>query len=92
LHTYSARAGSTFTIASSDFSGDPAASGNNVFISYIDKVAASSGESFTVVYSAARDLFVRVRDGGGTPIKTFETSASLGSGGGSATAIRTTDA
>jgi len=44
------------------------------------------------VYLQQRDLFVRVRDGGGSPIKTFETSASLGSGGGSATAIRTADA
>jgi len=92
LHPYSARAGSTFTITSHDFSTDNAANGANVFISYIDKLAASDSESFTVVFSATRDLFVRVRDGGGTPIKTFETSAALGSGGGSATAIRTSDA
>jgi hypothetical protein len=91
LHTFSARSGSTFTIASSDFSTDNASNGNNVFISYIDKLAAADNESFTVVYLAARDLFVRVRDGGASPIKTFETSASLGSGGGSATAIRTSD-
>jgi len=92
LHPYSARAGSTFTITSHDFSTDNAANGANVFISYIDKLASSDSESFTVVFSATRDLFVRVRDGGGTPIKTFETSAALGSGGGSATAIRTSDA
>lgn len=91
LHSYTARSGSTFTIPSTDFSSDNAPNGGNVFISYIDKVAASDTESFTVVYAADRALFVRVRDGGGTPIKTFESSASLGTGGGSATAIRTSD-
>jgi hypothetical protein len=92
-HPYSSRAGSTFTLTTpTDFSGDNAPSGGNVYVAYIDKVAGSGTESFTVVYNTARDLFVRVRDGGGTPIKTFETSASLGSAGGSATAIRTADA
>lgn len=52
--------------------------------------------SFTVVYSSSRSLFIRVRDGGGaaknsTPIKTFETTGTLGSTGGSVTAIRTAD-
>jgi hypothetical protein len=92
VHAYTARTTTTFTIGSTDFSGDGAATTNNVFISYIDKLAGSTSESFTVVYASARDLFVRVRNGGASPIKTFETSASLGSGGGSATAIRTTDA
>jgi hypothetical protein len=32
-----------------------------------------------------------VRDGGVTPIKTFETTATLGSGGGGTSAIRTPD-
>lgn len=88
---YSSFTGSTFTITSTDFSSDNATTGNNCFISYIDKLAASTSESFTVVYSSNRALFVRVRDGGGTPIKTFETTATLGSAGGSATAIRTSD-
>jgi hypothetical protein len=61
------------------------------FISYIDIATATTEESFTSVYLADRTLFIRVRDGGGTPIKTFETTATLGTGGGSATAIRTTD-
>lgn len=82
-----------FTIASTSFV-DPndAGIGADVYLAYIDKLAASTSESFTVVYNAARTLFVRVRDGGGTPIKTFQSTASLGSGGGSATAIRTSDA
>ena len=70
-----------------------ASDGANVFISYIDEtVASGTTASFQTVYSSDRDLFVRVRDGGGTPIKTFETPSTLGSAGGSTTAIRTSDA
>ena len=90
---YTSYTGSTFTIGSTDFSGvNQATTGNNTFISYIDKLAGATSEAFTVVYLADRSLFVRVRDGGVTPIKTFETTGTLGSAGGSATAIRTTDA
>jgi hypothetical protein len=95
LHAYSSWTGSTFTIASTDFSGNNAANGADVFISYIDKLATSTTESFTVVYAGSpRALFIRVRDGGtvgATPIKTFETTGSLGAAGGSTTAIRTPD-
>jgi len=48
-------------------------------------------ESVTITYNADRTMFVRVRDGGTTPIKTFETTGTLGSAGGSSTAIRTSD-
>lgn len=89
---YSSFSGSTFTIASTDFSSDNATAANNLFISYIDKVAASTSETFTVVYSADRELVVKVRDGGGTPIVEFLSPATLGSGGGSSAAIRTSDA
>lgn len=88
---YTSFTAATFTIASTDFTADPASAPKDVFISYIDKLAGSSSESFTVVYSADRTVFVRVRDGGGTPIKTFETTGTVGSAGGSATAIRTSD-
>jgi len=88
---YTSFSGSTFTIASTDFSSDNATAPANVYISYIDKLAGSSSETFTVVYSSNRSLFVRVRDGGGTPIKTFETTGTLGSAGGSSTVIRTSD-
>lgn len=89
---YTSYTGSTFTIAATDFSAAPANAGNNAYISYIDKLAGATSESFTAVYLSDRALFVRVRDGGATPIKTFETTATLGSAGGSATAIRTSDA
>lgn len=89
---YTSYSGSTFTIASTDYSGaNSAASTNNVFISYIDELATGSTATFTSVYSSDRTLFIRVRDGAGTPIKTFETTGTLGSSGGSSTAIRTSD-
>lgn len=89
---YTSYTGSTFTVESTDFSGTNAASGNNVFISYIDAVAAGTTLSFTSVYLADRTLFIRARDGGITPTKPFETTGTLSSAGGSTTIIRTPDA
>lgn len=93
--SYSSYTGATFTITTTDGNEDfgtvNADAGNDVFISYIDDVAAGSSISFTSVYSSDRALFIRVRDGGASPIKTFETTGTLGSAGGSATAIRTSD-
>ena len=91
LCTYTSYTGSTFTINATDFSTANATAGNNVYISYIDTIAASSTESFTAVYSSDRTLFIRVRDGGVTPIVPFETTGTLGSGGGNVTAIRQAD-
>lgn len=92
---YSSYTGSTFTVSSADGNEDfatvNATTGNNVFISYIDKLATATTETFTGVYLADRPLFIRVRDGAGTPIKTFETTGTLGSAGGSTTVIRTSD-
>jgi len=90
---YTSWASDTFTIDSTDFT-DPldASSSNNVWISYIDRLADDTSEAFTTIYSSSRNLYVRVRDGGGTPIKTFESPAVLGSAGGSAVASRITDA
>lgn len=83
---------SNFTIASTDFlSPDDAASTNGVMLAYIDKLAGAATESFTTVYDSDRTLFIRVRDGGVSPIKTFEGTGTLGVNGGSITAIRTTD-
>lgn len=74
-----------FTIPATNFSADNADATNNVFIAYIDKLAASDQESFTIVYNADRTIFVRARDGGGSPMKTYETTSPLNTGGGSAT-------
>jgi hypothetical protein len=75
--------------ATADVNGTPDEVG--AFISYIDELASGSTAQFTGVYSSDRTLFIRARDGGGTPIKTFETTGTLGSGGGSTTIIRTSD-
>jgi len=97
---YTSYTSATFTIGSTDFTSDPATggaaeAGNSIFIAYIDKLATSTSEGFTGVYLADRSLFIRVRDGvvdANGPIKTFETTGTLGSAGGSSTAIRTSDA
>lgn len=88
---YTSYTGNVFTLTGTY--GDDAANTNNVFIGYIDNNVQvnTTTLSFTAVYSTDRDLFVRVRDGGTTPIKTFEAPATFGSSGGSIAAIRTTD-
>ncbi|MFT7565366.1 MAG: hypothetical protein ACI8V7_000364 [Candidatus Paceibacteria bacterium] len=97
---------STFTISnpgdtednfnSVNATGGAGALGRNVYIGYKDELADATTESFTTVYSANRNLFVRVRDGGtagdSVGIKTFESTVTMTSSGGSATAIRTSDA
>ena len=90
---YTSYTGSTFTIAATSFAGaNQATAGNDVWISYIDKLATATSESFSGVFLSTRSLYIRARDGGGTPIKTFETTGSLGAAGGSTTIIRTSDA
>lgn len=87
--------GSTFTIASTSFVADPATSGNtpDVYTGYIDKLAGATSEAITMTYNADIDLYVRVRDGGGTPIKTYESdTATFSATGGSSTASRIADA
>lgn len=81
----------TFTITSANFSTDNATSPANVFISYIDTAAADADEAFSTVFDSAQTLFIRVRDGGGTPIKNLETTGNLTSTGGSVTVNRISD-
>ncbi|MBT8213375.1 MAG: hypothetical protein KJN71_09530 [Acidimicrobiia bacterium] len=88
---------STMTFTGCAGLNDDAAVDNNIFISYIDDIAGAPEElSFSSVYSGSdRTLFIRVRDGGTAGdtegIKTFESTGTLGSSGGSAPAIRTPD-
>lgn len=92
-HAYTAWTGSTFTIASTDFSSNNAANAANVYISYVDVLAGSTTAAFQSTYASDRELFVRRRYGAaGAPTKTFETSATLSSAGGSVTVQRLTDA
>jgi hypothetical protein len=88
--TYTGWTGTTFTGCTGSGTWT-SADASNLFISYVDELASGTTADFTAVYSSDRSLWVRVRDGGGTPIKTFETAATFGSGGGSVTAIRTSD-
>lgn len=77
------------TMTFTGLTGCPAAAiSNSVFISYIDKLADATSVTFTTIYHSARTLFARVRDGGASPIKTFENTVALG---GSISAIRTAD-
>lgn len=92
---YSSYTGSVYTMTTFYEGSDNAnaTTGNEAFISYIDKLAAAAQESFTGIYLADRDLFVRVRDGGTTPIVTFESNAAqLLATGGTIAAIRNSDA
>lgn len=90
---YTSYTGSTFTVPSTDYSGaNNADASNDAWVSYIDDDAAAATIDFTSVFLASRNLVVKVRDGGASPIKEYISSATLGSAGGSVTAIRTSDA
>ena len=96
-HAYTAWAGSTFTIGSTDFSSNNAANGANCYISYIDKLADATTASFQATYVSDRALYVRRRFGGTAPnytdaTKTFTSIGTLGSAGGSVAAQRLSDA
>ncbi len=86
---YASYSGATFTLTGTLPNAVAAAA--NCFVAYLDILATAISESFTSVYLADRNLYIRVRDGGTTPIKTFETTGTLGSAGGSTTAIRASD-
>lgn len=87
---YASYATSTFTLTGT--LPNNVANAANTFISYIDELASGVTATFVSVYLSDRALFIRARDGGVTPIKTFETPATLTSAGGSVTIIRTPDA
>jgi len=61
----------------SGWDSSQAAVDQNVFMAFIDVLAGGASVSFQGVHTASndRDLFVRVRDGGGTPTKTFQSTA-----------------
>lgn len=87
--TYSSYTGTMFSL-SQTLPNNVSASAN-AYVSYIDKLAGATSESFTTVFLSTRDLFIRVRDGATTPIKTFESAGTLGASGGSTVASRITD-
>ena len=94
--SYDSWSNDTFSITTTDGQEDfgtvNATAGNNVYITYIDKLADSSSVTFTGVQTGSRQLVVLVRDGGSTPIKQFISSWSYTSSNQTINAIRTTDA
>jgi hypothetical protein len=93
LHRYTAfdTGADTFTIPTTDFSSNLATTANNVFIGYLDYVTAVENDTFSYVYSANRDHFMRVRDGGATPIKTAESEGEMTNTGGVVSVSRIDD-
>ena len=82
----------TTTNGEEDFLGEEAAIANDVYITYIDKVAGSDPETFAYVYNASgRKFVIKARDGGVTPIKEYISSGTMTVNGGNTTVIRTTD-
>jgi hypothetical protein len=61
-------------------------------VTYLDLVTAATSENFSYVYSSDRTHFLRVRDGGATPIKNAEATGVMGNTGGVASVNRITDA
>lgn len=93
LHRYTSFSTSTndFTIPSHDFSTNNSTTPKNVFVTYLDLVTAATSEQFQYVYSSDRTHFLRVRDGGATPIKTAESTGVMGDTGGTASIGRIDD-
>ena len=100
--------GSIFTITvesptTGDFTSDNATVGSpskNVYVTYLDKLAAGSpegsivSEQFNYVYSIPngdREFVIKARDGGATPLKEYIATGTMTDTGGSNTAIRTSD-
>jgi hypothetical protein len=82
-----------FTIPSTDFSSDNASAGNGVSLAFIDKLATSTSEAFTLKYNADRTLWLRARSGssGNTLLQTWEQQGNLTNVGGSAIAGQLSD-
>lgn len=84
----------TTTDGQEDFATVNASIGNDVYITYIDKLATGTSETFTSVQSGTRQLVVIVRDGGtvnATPIKQFISEWSQTTSPQTLNVIRTTD-
>ena len=87
--TYTSFTASTFTLSGT--LPNTLTTGADTFIGYINELATGSTATYQAFYSSDRSLLVKVRDGGVSPIKPFKSPATFGSGGGSASAIRTSD-
>jgi hypothetical protein len=89
---YTSWSASTFVIPSTSYVADPATQPKDIFVAYIDVLADAATEAFTAVHSTNRDILIRVRDGGATPIKTVESSAQFTGSAQTVTINRVSDA
>ena len=89
-YAYSSWAVKTFTLTGT--LSEAHSTGEAVFVPYIDTVTSTTAESVTFVYASSFTARVKVRRGGGVdPIVPFETTVSVGAGGASTNAVRTSD-
>jgi hypothetical protein len=92
-----ASGGGTHTITPNymDFSGsglnDSATSGNDCYVTYIDKLADATSETFQAVYDNDLNLVLLARDGGSSPIKQHIVEWSFTNTSQSTGLIRTSD-
>ena len=92
LVTYTAHNGTdTFTVTSTDFSGDNATIGNNSFIAYLDLAPTGASEGFTYTYGSDKKVVVEVRDPVNLIIP-FITGATLSNASQTINTIRNSDA
>lgn len=82
LVAYTSYSGSTFTIPSTDFSGDNVDIGNGVMPMGFDDVSVGGQASFTGVYTSDVNFLIKVTNGSSaTPKRPGLTTAVFGSGG-----------
>lgn len=90
-YTYTSYVAGTKTFTISGTWGQIHANASPAWVPFLDKVAAGATESATFTYASDFTGRVKVRQGGATPIKPFETTFSVSSGGGGTNLIRTLD-
>lgn len=90
-YTYTGYNAGTKTFTISGTWGQIHANASPAWVPFIDKVAASTTESNSYTSAGNFTGRVKVRKGGGTPIKPFETTFSVGATGGGTNLIRTLD-
>lgn len=89
-YSYTSWNGSVFTLSGT--LGQAFVNGDPSFVPFVDKVATSTSESASFIYSADFTARVKVRSSSGAnPIKPFETTFAVTSAGGSTNAIRDLD-
>ena len=99
LISYTSFTGSTFTIPSTDFSGDNASVSNGVMVAYVDTVetvgtdGSPGSESYTAIKGAGTtQVTVTVRRGDNNPIVPFKANPVFGAAGFNVSAGRISDA